>query len=60
MLGLLVICVIFPLLYTENKDNMWVLFAFFSLTSVVSRGRNEVYKSPRASSAVCQCIVNPK
>lgn len=50
----------FPLLYTENKDNMWFWFTFFSLTSVVSRGRNEVYRSPRASSAVCQRIVNPK
>lgn len=54
--------VLFPLSCTrwENKDNMWVWFAFFSLTSIVSKGRNEKYEIPGASSALCQCIVNPK
>lgn len=54
--------VLFPLSCTwwQNKDNMWFWFAFFSLTLEVSKGGNEMYKTPRASSPVCQCIVNLK
>lgn len=55
-------CALFPVSCTwqENRNNMWFWFAFFSLTSVVSRGRNETYEIPRASSALCRLIVNPK
>lgn len=33
---------------------------FFSITSVASRGRNEMYKIPRTSSAPCQGTINTK